>query len=130
MTNLTKQTTESEKMLPKKAAQRASLCQQFVRCGRPGCRCASGAPETLHGPYFYWFWREHGRLRKEYVPKAWIPEVQDIFDQRRQARERQRQEYEQSLAYWRLLRSEIKEAEHSNCVRLDSSGVPLTNEPR
>ena len=40
---------------------------QWVRCGRPGCRCARGRP---HGPYFYRFWREGGRLRKAYVRPA------------------------------------------------------------
>jgi hypothetical protein len=45
---------------------------QWVRCGKPTCRCARGA---LHGPYYYRFWREHGRLRKQYVCAA---EVNDV----------------------------------------------------
>ena len=43
------------------------VCQQWVRCGRPGCRCARG---QLHGPYAYHFARENGRLRKRYVGPA------------------------------------------------------------
>jgi len=50
---------ESE-TLPKTAA----LCAQWVRCGKPGCRCAHG---QLHGPYAYVFFRVGGRLRKRYV---------------------------------------------------------------
>jgi len=37
--------------------------QQMVRCGRAGCtRCP-------HGPYWYAYWREDGRLRSRYVGK-------------------------------------------------------------
>jgi hypothetical protein len=37
-----------------------------VKCGKPGCKCASGA---LHGPYWYEFWREGGKVRKRYHGK-------------------------------------------------------------
>lgn len=38
--------------------------QEYVRCGKEGCRCRAG---QLHGPYTYKYWREEGRLRKSYV---------------------------------------------------------------
>ncbi len=41
-----------------------AVVQQYVRCGKAGCRCAQGA---LHGPYSYRKWREDGRQRKAYV---------------------------------------------------------------
>ncbi|HEX2023024.1 MAG TPA: DUF6788 family protein [Candidatus Thermoplasmatota archaeon] len=41
--------------------------QEWVRCGKPGCRCASG---ERHGPYTYKYWREGKRLRKAYVGRA------------------------------------------------------------
>lgn len=41
---------------------------QRVKCGKPTCRCASGRQLDFHGPYYYRFWRENGRLRKAYVP--------------------------------------------------------------
>ena len=44
-----------------------SLHAERVRCGRPDCRCARGAP---HGPYWYRRWREHGRQRRQYVRPA------------------------------------------------------------
>ena len=37
--------------------------QERVRCGREGC---SGCP---HGPYWYAYWREGGRLRSRYIGK-------------------------------------------------------------
>jgi hypothetical protein len=44
-----------------------SLHAAFVRCGRAGCRCARG---ELHGPYWRYQWREHGRTRRRYVRQA------------------------------------------------------------
>ena len=63
--------------LPKIEA--GTLHEQFVRCGRPGCRCADG---RLHGPYFYRFWREAGRLRKAYVPRSQLEAVRAAIDER------------------------------------------------
>lgn len=31
--------------------------------------------DNLHGPYYYRFWRESGRLRKAYVPRRQVEEV-------------------------------------------------------
>lgn len=50
-------------MLPKTSA----ICRQFRKCGKPGCKCNAG---DLHGPYFFYFYRENGRLRKKYIRKA------------------------------------------------------------
>ena len=44
-----------------------TLTEQARRCGRPGCRCAEGAP---HGPYAYFTPRLAGRGRARYVPSA------------------------------------------------------------
>ena len=45
----------------------ATYRNEWIRCGKPTCKCASG---VRHGPYTYKYWREDGRLRKEYVGKA------------------------------------------------------------
>ena len=40
---------------------------ELVRCGKDGCsRCP-------HGPYWYAYWREEGRLRSRYIGKH-LPE--------------------------------------------------------
>lgn len=39
-----------------------------VRCGKAGCKCA-GKNGELHGPYWYAYWRDDGRLRSRYVGK-------------------------------------------------------------
>lgn len=41
-----------------------AVVPQFIRCGKPSCRCASG---PRHGPYFYRVWREEGEVHKAYV---------------------------------------------------------------
>lgn len=43
---------------------------EWIRCGREGCRCMTG---ERHGPYTYRYWREEGRVRKEYVGKGARP---------------------------------------------------------
>ncbi len=60
--------TESAKALPKTGA----LCPQWVRCGKSSCHCAGG---DLHGPYWYLFWRQGGRLRKRYIRAADVDAV-------------------------------------------------------
>ena len=41
--------------------------QEKVRCNKPTCtRCVDGPG---HGPYWYAYWREAGKLRKQYLGK-------------------------------------------------------------
>lgn len=47
----------------RQARGRATYRQEFVKCGRANCtRCP-------HGPYWYAYWREGGRLRSRYIGK-------------------------------------------------------------
>jgi len=39
-----------------------------VRCGKVGCKCA-GEHGELHGPYWYAYWRDDGKLKSQYVGK-------------------------------------------------------------
>jgi hypothetical protein len=70
------------------------VCRQWVKCGRPVCRCARG---NLHGPYFYRFWRENGRLRKVYVPRAELEKVRCSCE----ARQRERRKLSAGWHTWR-----------------------------
>lgn len=54
--------TKNAKPLPKTLP--GYVCQQWKRCGKQNCRCASG---KLHGPYFYRFGWRNGRQFKQYV---------------------------------------------------------------
>ena len=118
---------ESRDPLPKTARGRApevpaelpgTVILQRVRCGKPSCRCASGDPADLHGPYPYRFWREHGTLRKAYVRRDDLEATRRACRARQDAERQQRatrhhfdallldfrtrsREVEQLLAAWR-----------------------------
>lgn len=113
--------TKTENQLPKTATPAelpGTVHAQYVRCGKPTCRCASGDSADLHGPYHYRFWRERGTLRKAYVRRDEIEATrracrarQDAERQQRAARRqfdtllldfrRRSREVEQLLAAWR-----------------------------
>jgi hypothetical protein len=96
--------TEMPEPLPKTLP--GVVCRQWVRCGKPGCRCARGKP---HGPYFYHFWRQAGRLHKEYVRPAEVEAVQARCHARRQLRNDLNAAWDQ----WRELAAIAKEAEQT-----------------
>jgi hypothetical protein len=52
-----------------------------TRCGKKSCRCARG---ELHGPYWYAYYRENGRVRCEYVGKS-LPEHVSLENRARKA---------------------------------------------
>ena len=81
-----------------------TVCEQWIRCGKPTCHCARG-----HGPYFCRFWREKGRLRKAYVPRHQTREVTE----RCQARQEREQEMRSTLQDWRSLGQTLRDAERS-----------------
>jgi hypothetical protein len=55
--------TTTRHALPKTASYR----HEYVRCGKAACtRCRTG---TGHGPYWYAYWRQDGRLHKRYLGK-------------------------------------------------------------
>lgn len=91
--------TKSDKMLPKSLP--ASVCAQYVRCGKTGCRCSRG---ELHGPYHYCFWREGGRLRKAYIKKADVEQVRNDCHELKNYL----QENEKAKREWRGLQALIR----------------------
>jgi hypothetical protein len=80
------------------------VCRQWVRCGRQNCCCTHG---KLHGPFFYRFWREGGKLRKQYVPAEKVDEVRSRCEARREARRTVRAGWET----WRNLLAVVREVE-------------------
>jgi hypothetical protein len=39
----------------------ATIREEYVKCGKPDCnRCK-------HGPYYYGYWKENGKLKKKYI---------------------------------------------------------------
>lgn len=62
--------TKTEKVLPK--TMPGTVHEQFVRCGKPNCKCSRG---ELHGAYYYHFVRVGGRLTKRYLKPAEVEAV-------------------------------------------------------
>ena len=96
--------TKTGKQLPKNAA----VCAQWVRCGKAECACVEGPG---HGPYWYLFWRERGRLCKRYLRRAEAEQLQEEFARRRSERRRFRRLM--NISKWELsdLRGFVREAE-------------------
>ena len=59
-----KKTTTSE---PLPQDRYVSFSLQYRTCGKKTCRTCRDKPG--HGPYWYAYWREDGRLRSRYLGK-------------------------------------------------------------
>src|SRR5262245_29996843 len=95
--------TETAESLPKTPLP-GSVQRQWVRCGRPNCRCARG---RLHGPFYYRFWRDAGRLRKQYVPARQLSDTRA----RCQAHRQERVARKMAWSTWRRIRDLLREVE-------------------
>ena len=60
------------------------LRAEFVKCGKPNCRCRSGG-DGLHGPYVRRYFREGGSRRRAYVRKAEIEATRQAVERHRTA---------------------------------------------
>ncbi|SEA40458.1 hypothetical protein SAMN04488065_3029 [Haloplanus vescus] len=48
---------------------KGTVVKEKVKCGDNSCKCASGNPQDMHGPYFYRYYRDNGTMKSEYVGK-------------------------------------------------------------
>ncbi len=96
--------TKSEKTLPKMLP--GVVCVQWKRCGRLSCKCTQGA---LHGPYYYRFWRDRGRLRKAYVRRSDVDAVRAACAAERQSKRAQRWSFAQASKELQRLVAVLKE---------------------
>lgn len=88
---------KTENLLPKIAAHGGTVHRQAVRCGKASCKCARG---ELHGAYYY-FVRVNGKLKKRYLKREQVRQVQDACLKRR---EEQRAQRAQTRQVWQSLR--------------------------
>ncbi len=93
--------TKHQNPLPKKGA----VCVQWVRCCQPGCRCSRG---ELHGPYYYLFWREDGRLRKRYVRVADVAAVIAGCQARREQEQQLRTLTKKAWKQWQAIKAQLQ----------------------
>ena len=100
----TRARTKSNTTLPKTGA----LCPQWVKCGKPTCHCAAG---DLHGPYWYLFWRQDGRLRKRYVKPDEVEAVRAALQAERERLRRWRRVKRAAQQQYRGLLPLLREIE-------------------
>lgn len=85
------------------------LCEQFIRCGKAGCRCQEG---ERHGPYYYRIWREGSRVQKVYVKREEMDAVQAACDSYR--------DYLAGLRVLREMRLQLTRRVSHECRRAQS----------
>lgn len=85
-----------------KTAIFGSLSESYRTCGTPSCRCHREGPK--HGPNLFVSWREDGKTRANYIPKAAESAVRD------------------SVAAWWELQARLRElADMNKMVLLDKA---------
>lgn len=57
---------EQNNVLDSKQIGQSSFQLEAIKCGNPTCKCAGG---KLHGPYWYEYWRDDGKVKKRYHGK-------------------------------------------------------------
>ncbi len=98
---------KNRKSLPKTLP--GVVCVQWKRCGRARCRCARGA---LHGPYYYRYWREGGRLCKAYVKRGDVEAVRVACAKEREINRTRRMVQALARDDWRRLTALLREREN------------------
>ena len=86
---------------------KGTIHRQWVRCGKPRCRCRRGEPHEA----FYLFFRVDGKLRKRYVPKSDVAAVRAACTVRRERARRARQEREAWRRQYSALVAQLREVE-------------------
>jgi hypothetical protein len=74
---------KSKRISRKTAGLPGSLLAEYVRCGKPNCRCANSG--ARHGPYWRRFWREAGRTHSAYVGQADLDATRHAIEQWRRS---------------------------------------------
>lgn len=73
------------KLPPHQAILRGSLIERYKRCGKPGCRCATGRG---HGPKYYLSISHTGEHpQMDYVPQARVEQVREYLANYQRTRE-------------------------------------------
>lgn len=48
---------------------KGTVVKEKVKCGDETCKCMSGNPADMHGPYLYRYYRTDGAMKSEYLGK-------------------------------------------------------------
>ncbi|MHA1252743.1 MAG: DUF6788 family protein [Candidatus Helarchaeota archaeon] len=83
-----------ELVLQIKDSESGILMHEYIRCGKKNCKCYNGG--ALHGPYWYHYYWENGKLKKRYIcpvrkPNAKFQELYNKIENNKQNKQIQRQ---------------------------------------
>lgn len=90
--------------------RRGSLTERYVKCSKPGCRCADET-EARHGPYYSLTRTVAGRTQSRFLPAAQAPLVREQIAAGQQFRRH-------VDAYWEA-------CEHWADAELEARAVPV-----
>lgn len=96
--------TKNENSLPK-ITTGGSVHVQYVSCGKTNCKCKTG---KLHGPYYYYFTRIDGKLRKRYLKRHEIERTIQYCLEQRKFRELFRESTRQTWKQLREIQEELR----------------------
>ena len=51
------------------SAESGTVVKEKVTCGDDSCKCTSGDPVDMYGPYLYRYYRKNGTMKSEYIGK-------------------------------------------------------------
>lgn len=55
------------------------ITMKYVKCGKEGCKCQY--PAFRHGPYFYFQYKENGKIKQMYLPRSKeLPLIRDMIN--------------------------------------------------
>lgn len=74
----------------------------YVKCGRKGCRCASGKRSDRHGPYAELRWEEDGIKHSRYIKKKELEQYKTALSKQKKVKT-----LEQDIKQLRKLRRDI-----------------------
>jgi len=102
--------TETAKLSPK--TDEGAVCAQWVRCGKPSCRCMRDGPK--HGPYFTRYWWRDGRRYKRYVRRQDAAPLVAACANRRETERQERVRADEARQAWQEVRALLRETEHDD----------------
>lgn len=60
-----------------------TIRQVMLRCGRDNCACVSGHDRDKHGPYYFWSYKNSGKLTSVSLTEQEAKQFQKWIDNRR-----------------------------------------------
>jgi hypothetical protein len=111
-----------------KPMRRGTLAKRFLKCNKPGCRCAE-SKDARHGPYHSIVRVVQGRTRSRHVPAGQVAEARRQVEAGQQFR-KHLEAYWQACEQWADARLDAPETASPEAAKKGASKKPLTRKSR